>query len=318
MRVLSMVMSRDRQAPAEGRQISGMVVAVTGGARGIGRATATAMHAQGARVAIGDLDGDLAAAEASRLGEGALGLGLDVTDAESFRNFLIEVERRLGPLDVLVNSAGILPVASFLEEGDATTKRVIGVNLQGSLLGARLAIEGFLSRGSGEVVNIVGIAGRVGLAGGVTYSAAQHALTGMSTALRQELRGTGIGVRVVMPVMVDTDLTLGLSRPRGLGAVSADLVADAVVHAVRSGVNEVYVPGWVGRVLALTPLVPGPVRRVVRRALGVDRILARPETEVRESYEERVKPRGEHDPSASIASAAASVASAVEAEDGEA
>src|SRR5512140_313575 len=90
------------------RSLNGQVIAITGGARGIGRATAAALIAQGARVAIGDIEAGLAERTAQDLGAGTIGLGLDVTDRASFDGFLQEVETRLGPLDVLINNAGIM------------------------------------------------------------------------------------------------------------------------------------------------------------------------------------------------------------------
>src|SRR5580693_8091110 len=104
------------------RSIAGRVVAITGGARGIGRATAQALIAQGARVAIGDIDAPLAQRTAHELGAGTLGLALDVTDRASFDGFLTEVESRLGPLDVLVNNAGIMPIGPFVSETGVTAE----------------------------------------------------------------------------------------------------------------------------------------------------------------------------------------------------
>src|SRR4051794_20320828 len=98
----------------ESRSLNGKVVAITGGGRGIGRATALALARAGARVAVGDLD--LPAAEQVAAETGGLGLALDVTDHAGFTAFLDEVEQRLGPLDVLVNNAGIMPVTPLAEE----------------------------------------------------------------------------------------------------------------------------------------------------------------------------------------------------------
>ena len=103
--------------PKSPRSLAGSVVAITGGARGIGRATAAALIAQGARVAIGDIEASLAEQTADELGAGTIGLPLDVTDRASFATFLDEVENRLGPLDVLINNAGIMPIGP-LRRGD--------------------------------------------------------------------------------------------------------------------------------------------------------------------------------------------------------
>src|ERR1700733_1956159 len=131
------------------RPLNGKVVAITGGARGIGRATAVTLLARGARVAIGDLDEALTAHVAGELGAGVVGLGLDVTSRPSFKNFLDEVERRLGPLDVLINNAGIQPLGEFVHERDAVTERVLDVNLGGTALGCKLALERLLPREPG-------------------------------------------------------------------------------------------------------------------------------------------------------------------------
>src|SRR5581483_10420233 len=123
------------------RSLYGLVAAVTGGARGIGLATATALSREGMKVAIGDLDGDLAAAEATKLGGDAVGLPLDVTDRESFETFIDQVETKLGPLDVLVNNAGIMHLTNFLDEEDAWAVRQVDINLHGVILGSKIALR---------------------------------------------------------------------------------------------------------------------------------------------------------------------------------
>src|SRR5690242_3554873 len=101
------------------RSLAGRVVAITGAARGIGRATAVALAREGAVVAIGDLDLDLAQRAADEIGPRATAFGLDVTDRGSFEDFIAAVEERLGPVDVLVNNAGIMALGPFVEETDA-------------------------------------------------------------------------------------------------------------------------------------------------------------------------------------------------------
>ena len=162
----------------EPRSIHGKVVAITGGARGIGKATAEALARKGARVAIGDLDADLAAQTADGLAGEAIGLELDVTKRESFADFLAQVEERLGPLDVIINNAGIMPLGDFVDEDDATAHRMIDINLHGVIYGMKLALPGMLRRNTGHIVNIASQAGKAGFPGGATYCATKHAVVG--------------------------------------------------------------------------------------------------------------------------------------------
>src|SRR4051812_2745328 len=109
--------------------LTAKVVAITGGGRGIGRATALALAREGARVAVGDLDRGAAEKVAAELGGDALGLPLDVADPRGFTAFLDEVEQRLGPLDVLVNNAGIMPVTPLVDESPDSISRQLEINL---------------------------------------------------------------------------------------------------------------------------------------------------------------------------------------------
>ena len=162
----------------ERRSLAGKVVAITGGARGIGEATARAIVAKGGKVAIGDLDVELAQKTAGVLGGGTIALELDVTRRDSFESFISQVEERLGPLDVLINNAGIMPIGPFVDEDDATARRMIDINLHGVIFGTKLAIPGMVRRGSGHIVNIASQAGKGGFPGGATYCATKHAVVG--------------------------------------------------------------------------------------------------------------------------------------------
>jgi NAD(P)-dependent dehydrogenase (short-subunit alcohol dehydrogenase family) len=277
------------------RSLTGTVVAITGGARGIGRATARALIAQGARVAIGDIDQALAAQTAERLGQGTIGLPLDVTDRASFDGFLTEVESQLGPLEVLINNAGIMPVGPFLAETDATAARMIDINLNGVLLGSKLALERFLPRNRGHLVNIASVAGKGGFPGGATYCATKHAVVGLSEAIRAEYRSTGIDVSIVMPVGVNTELYSGLPAARGIKTAEPEDVAEAIVEALRTGRVDVYVPRSLKGVFRLMNVVPRSVADFVSKVLKADQILINPDHLARGAYEQRTA-----DPSPSL------------------
>jgi NAD(P)-dependent dehydrogenase (short-subunit alcohol dehydrogenase family) len=270
------------------RSLLGSVVAITGGGRGIGRATALALIAQGARVAIGDIDVALAERTAEKLGSGTVGLGLDVTDRASFTRFLDQVEERLGGLDVLINNAGIMPIGPFLEEADAMGDRIVDINLRGVIFGSKLALERFSERGSGHLVNIASTAGKAGVSGGATYCATKHAVVGLTEAIRQEVRGTRIGVTVVMPHVVNTELGSGLSNTRGFKLVEPEDVADAIVEALQTGRYEVYVPRTMGLLLRSKTLVPVAVAEWVTRLIKGDKVLVDPDHAARAAYEARM------------------------------
>src|SRR5947209_7868644 len=249
------------------RSLAGKVVAITGGARGIGRATAAALIAHGARVAIGDVDSALAQRTAQELGGGTIGLPLDVTERDSFDSFLQQVETELGPLDVLINNAGIMPIGPFVEETDATAKRMIDINVHGVIYGSKLALKRFLPRGRGHIVQIASAAGKAGFPGGATYCASKHAVVGLSEAIRAELRDTDIDVSVVMPVVVHTELGSGLPETRGFKAVEPEDVANAIVEALQTGRFDVYIPRAMNGMVRFNALMPRRAMEAIGRVL---------------------------------------------------
>src|ERR1700749_3495117 len=269
------------------RWLAGKVVVITGGARGIGRATAAALIAQGARVAIGDIDAPLAQQTASELGSGTLGLALDVTDHAGFDAFLTEVESRMGPIDVLINNAGIMPIGPFVDETDATARRMVDINLHGVIHGSKLALERFMPRGRGHLVNIASVAGKGGFPGGATYCATKHAVVGLSEAVRAEMRKTDIDVSIVMPVVVNTELGAGLQKSRGVKVVEPEDVANAIVEALQTGRVDVYVPRAMGGLFRLMNVVPRSVADFFTKVLKGDQVLVNPDHLLRAAYESR-------------------------------
>ena len=274
----------------EARVLAGETAVVTGGARGIGRATAAALLAAGMKVAIGDLDGELATQTARELSPtNAFGGRLDVTDRTSFAAFLDSVEQRLGPIDVLVNNAGIMPLHHFTDEDDDTARRIMDINVHGVILGTKLALERMLPRGRGHIVNIASQAGKVGTPGGATYSASKHAVIGLTESVRGEMRliGAHIDLSYVMPSVVATELGSGLPATRGVKTIEPTDVADAIVEALRHGTVDVWVPKSVKGLNRFTQLLPRRVAEGIGRAIKADRVLFLPDQNVRAGYELR-------------------------------
>jgi NAD(P)-dependent dehydrogenase (short-subunit alcohol dehydrogenase family) len=270
----------------ERRSLNGKVVAITGGARGIGKATATALVRKGCRVAIGDLDLPLAEQTAAELGGGTVALPVDVTDRASFTAFLDEAERQLGPIDVIVNNAGIMPVTPFVEESEDSVRRQIDINLHGVITGTQLAIERMRPRGSGHIVNIASQAGKGGVPGIATYSATKHAVVGLSEAVRGELRGSGVEVACVMPTLVNTELTAGVGQ-RLIKPVEAMDVANEIVDALEVLRFDVWVPRANGALFKVIGLLPRGMREAIGRLMKVDKLMTEVDHGARRSYEER-------------------------------
>jgi NADP-dependent 3-hydroxy acid dehydrogenase YdfG len=272
---------------AQARSLTGRVIAITGGARGIGKATAAALVRGGARVAIGDLDRELAEATAAELGGETLALELDVTRRDSFEGFLDQVEERLGSLDVLINNAGIMPLGRFADEDDLTARRMVDINVHGVMFGMKLAIPRMQRRGSGHIVNIASQAGKGGFPGGATYSGTKHFVVGVSEAVRAELRDTSIEISCVMPAVVNTELGSGLVETRAIKKLEPEEVAEAIVGALERPKFDVWVPRESVGIYKLMQLLPRSGREHIGRLLKADKVLAEADPTVRASYEER-------------------------------
>ena len=268
--------------------LTGRVVAITGGARGIGAATATTLVRYGATVAIGDLDLDVAEATAARIGGGTLAVRLDVTDPGSFSSFLDRTEAELGPLDVLVNNAGIMPLATMLEEDESMTVRMLDINVRSVISGSREAARRMVPRGAGHIVNIASTAGKMGLAGGATYCASKAAVIAFSEGIEQELAEHGVHVSVVMPGIVQTELAVGIPDLPGFKAITPEAVAEGIAQALAEPRLEVFVPRSAGPMLKYTRLMPKRSSLWLSRKMGVDKVFVNAHHDPeRKAYEDR-------------------------------
>ncbi|MGI9085787.1 MAG: SDR family oxidoreductase [Aeromicrobium sp.] len=270
------------------RDISTLSIVITGGARGIGRAAAARFSRQGARVAIGDRDADLARTVAVELGNGVVAAPLDVTEAASWSAFLEEVAE-IGPIDVLVNNAGIMPLGPVLKEPEDVARRIVDVNLHGVILGTKAVAPGMVERGRGHVVNVASAVGRMAVADGATYSASKFAVVGFTEATRAELEPQGVDVSVVLPTVVQTELAAGVPAARGVKPVTADDVAKVIESTIRRPKSEVWVPRWSQGIVKLSSVLPRRVQNGISRAMHADSVLADADPAARAAYERRAR-----------------------------
>jgi NADP-dependent 3-hydroxy acid dehydrogenase YdfG len=269
------------------RYLTGQVAAITGAARGIGRATAEACIREGMKVAIGDLDLETAKTTAAQLGPAAIALPVNVTERDSVRAYLDAAEEQLGPIDVLINNAGIMQIGPFLEEDDATAQRQIDININGVLFGMKEVLPRMVSRNRGHLINVASVAGKGGFPGGVTYCGTKHFVVGASEAIRAELRETNVEVSVVMPSLVNTELASGTPDSRVVKRVEPEDVAAEIVDALKHPRFDIFVPRSVGRISHVMNVLPRGGRDAITRALKADKVLSQIDTGQRRAYELR-------------------------------
>ncbi len=186
--------------------VNGKASLVTGGASGIGAAIARAFAAQGARVAVVDLDGEAAAREAAELGSDHAGFACDVTDPAEVEAVVEEVTAAFGGIDVLVNSAGVVHLAPAEDLGVDAFDQTLAVNLKGTFLVAQAVGRRMLEAGSGTIINLASQAASVALHEHAAYCASKFGVVGLSKVLASEWAGRGVTVNTISPTVVLTDL----------------------------------------------------------------------------------------------------------------
>ena len=217
-------------------EIKGRVVLITGAGRGIGRALAHAFAAAGAKVALlGKTKKNLLEVQRELKDSGAptVVLAADVSDEGVVARAVAAAEQQLGPVDVLVNNAGIFALAPVEKMDALVFDRMLAVNLRGPFLMSRAVLPGMKSRKRGHIVNISSTAGRRGFAGGGAYCASKFGLAGLTEAMRYEARASNVRVTCVYPSTVNTDFVkkagMDLASER---AIQPEDVANAVVSLV--------------------------------------------------------------------------------------
>jgi short-subunit dehydrogenase len=264
--------------------LEGAIVVVTGGARGIGQSTADLFRARRATVCVGDLDSAQSSAAA-----GVRIVAVDVTSRDSFAGFVTTVIERHRRIDVLVNNAGVMPLGDFLSEDDAISRTTFDVNVWGLIHGMRLVLPHMIARGRGHIVNVASMAGKVPIPGMAVYNGSKFAAVGLSGAVREEYRHTGVSVTAVLPSAVRTRLASGVQLGGGLPTVEPEAVARAIVGSVHSRRAEITVPRYLAAWDVLSAVTPHVLMSLSRKVIRDRRALTSVEHGLRLDYEKSIE-----------------------------
>jgi short-subunit dehydrogenase len=242
------------------------VCLVTGATSGIGRATALCLARAGARVIA--LGRDPYALEDVAARTGGVGVRADLFDHRDLDRAAREAENALGRIDILVNNAAEGFAGPFAEMNPERADRLVRINLGAPIRLTRAILPGMLERRRGHVVNVASVAGHVGVPDEAVYAATKAGLITFSDSLRYELDGTGIGVSVVSPGVVDTPFFERRGRPYDRPfpkPIAPEPVAEAILRAIRAEKPQVFVPAWGSFPARLRGGLPGLYRTLARR-----------------------------------------------------
>ncbi|WP_457949638.1 SDR family oxidoreductase [Pseudarthrobacter sp. alpha12b] len=260
---------------AKGTRLSGATLLVTGGGSGLGRRVALGAARRGSRVVIWDMDAERGAAvrdEIRAAGGRAEAQTVDVTDREGVKAAAAEA----GPVDVLVNNAGVVSGRRLLEATDEALERTMNVNVMALYWVTRAFLGGMAHRGRGTVVTVASAAGLVGVARQTDYSASKFAAFGFNESLRAELRADAKGVNtlVVCPFYIDTGMFDGVQTrwPRLLPILEEEEVAAKVLDAVEAGRRKLFLPPIVN-LLPVLRILPVSIFDRLMDVLGVNRTM---------------------------------------------
>jgi len=246
-------------------QVRGAVALVTGASSGIGRATAVALAERGATVLLHGRD-RAALDDVARATGGAV-LVEDLAEPGAARR----LAERAGRVDILVANAGSGFAGDFSTMDEGLPGRLVAANLTAPIELTRQLLPAMRDRGHGALVYVASIAGRTGVAGEAVYAATKAGLDIFAESLRLELRGTGVGVGVLVPGIVETAFFARRGRPYGRRRprpVTAQTAAARTVRLVQSGRAEAYLPSWLAFPVALRAVTPGLFRRLAARFGG--------------------------------------------------
>ncbi len=255
-------------------ELQGKVVAITGGARGIGFEIARACASAGMKVMIADLDEAAVQHAITELGSGVVGRVVDVRNDHEFAAFLEAAESELGGLDVLVNNAGLLKMGPLVSASHDDIRLQLDVNLAAVITGTQLALQLFVPRGRGHIVNMASSSSMIATANGAVYSATKYGVLGLTRAVRGELRGTDVRITAVMPGVIRTRMTTDFRSAFSVRTIEPAEVGKAVVRALRKGTPEVFVPSEVGMQGLLFTALPARASDWVKHLTRADKVMS--------------------------------------------
>lgn len=217
------------------QQLQGKVAIITGGGRGVGRSMAFALAAEGVKVAVAARTVEQIEDVASKInsaGGTAVAIRADVSVEDDIKRLVREAEAALGPTDLLVNNAAILPLAPVAQTPTDAWDQAMNINVRAIFLACKEVLPGMIERRAGRIINIGSMAGRRGYTEQGAYCASKHALVGLSKVLALETQAYGIRVHVLSPGGVLTELSADLRRSRGAVEDSEWMTTEEVAHAV--------------------------------------------------------------------------------------
>jgi short-subunit dehydrogenase len=263
-------------------ELNGSVGIVTGASRGIGVRLAEALANKGVHLALAARSHEDLESTAKRItgaGVRAVSVPTDVTKPDELKALVNTTTEELGPVDLLVNNAGIEHYARFEREDLDRIEAIFRTNVLAAELLTRFVLPGMVERRRGHIVNISSAAGKTALPYNTVYSSSKHALVGFSWSLREEMRPYGIGVSVVCPGFVTetgmfADWSKGKKPPAIAGAVSPQRVAEQTVRAIERNRAEVIVAPRLGRIVDVFHAISPEVTTWAARRGGLYRFLA--------------------------------------------
>lgn len=254
------------------KELRGKNALLTGASRGLGPYIARALAQKGVNLALTARTADALVATAkqvSELGVLANAVPADVTDEASRERLLEEARAMNGPIDILVNNAGVEWVCEYAKMSDARIEQMIQTNLVAPLMLSRMLLPEMIARGVGHVVMMSSLGGKKGSPYSATYAATKAGLIEWTSAVREELRGTGVSASVICPGFVSEAgmfAEYGKRAPRLAGESRPETVAEAVLNAIARDVGEITVNPGPKRLMQITNAIsPTAVTWILRR-----------------------------------------------------